>query len=532
MENRIAALRWLAGIEDRDDASDRTAYLRSARELTRLAVSEGFLPNDGAPAAMARLMTTLHRDRWVEWTWQVWPNDSRPEAPGLLTEQDLDRVLDVRVTAEGYTALAALGAGATSASGTAQNHTRTMRDCFISHAGADKNDLARPLAEELDRLGFDVWYDEFELEIGDSLREKIEEGLATSLTGVVILSEAFFERRWPQEELNGLVARETSGGARLILPIWHGIDAEFLVERAPMLADRVALHSEDGVDAVAEKLARTLNRRRGQEAAGAGGPIPARTQALPSLQVRPGEGASPLDLVREEKRVRLGLDPQEHAAYVADGGYPEGPGWLSVIVGPARLRDDLIDPSRLGTDELREIVVADRWDTGHLFLNQASLRKTLDGFRAQVPDQGIPGYWMQVSQDGLLEFGCDLVPALGRGDPALDLVIPTLSTAAYIHDYALLFLAMLEAVGYQGEAVAQAIFNHVGHHRLGVERARYFGELRLDRERVDARPVQGLVDELKPEVGPWTKRTMDRLFLAAGIDNGCYFIDAAGELVS
>jgi hypothetical protein len=37
---------------------------------------------------------------------------------------------------------------------------------------------------------YEVWFDEFELEIGDSPQEKIDEGLATSRFGVV-LSERF-----------------------------------------------------------------------------------------------------------------------------------------------------------------------------------------------------------------------------------------------------------------------------------------------------------------------------------------------------
>src|SRR6185312_12727621 len=43
-------------------------------------------------------------------------------------------------------------------------------DVFISHASEDKNEVVRPLAEALRKGGLEVWYDEFELRIGDSLR--------------------------------------------------------------------------------------------------------------------------------------------------------------------------------------------------------------------------------------------------------------------------------------------------------------------------------------------------------------------------
>lgn len=42
-------------------------------------------------------------------------------------------------------------------------------DFFISHASEDKDEIVRDLAEALKENGFDVWYDEFELKVGDSL---------------------------------------------------------------------------------------------------------------------------------------------------------------------------------------------------------------------------------------------------------------------------------------------------------------------------------------------------------------------------
>ena len=83
-----------------------------------------------------------------------------------------------------------------------------MWDLFICHASEDKDTVARPLALALSEKDLTVWYDEFELVLGDSLRRKIEHGLANSRYGVVILSESFFRKEWPQRELDGLAARE------------------------------------------------------------------------------------------------------------------------------------------------------------------------------------------------------------------------------------------------------------------------------------------------------------------------------------
>lgn len=69
-------------------------------------------------------------------------------------------------------------------------------DVFICHATEDKVEVVRPLATALRDVGLTVWYDEFELRIGSSLRRSIDEGLAKSRFGVVVLSHAFFERNW------------------------------------------------------------------------------------------------------------------------------------------------------------------------------------------------------------------------------------------------------------------------------------------------------------------------------------------------
>ena len=74
-------------------------------------------------------------------------------------------------------------------------------DVFISHASDDKVDIARPLAECLQRKGLRVWFDDFELTLGDSLRRCIDRGLTISSFGVVILSPAFFSKEWPKKEL-------------------------------------------------------------------------------------------------------------------------------------------------------------------------------------------------------------------------------------------------------------------------------------------------------------------------------------------
>jgi len=133
-----------------------------------------------------------------------------------------------------------------------------LYDVFISHASEDKEKFVRPLAKRLKNAHLEVWYDEFSLQIGDSLRKSIDMGLAKSRYGVVILSPAFFKKRWPEKELNGLVAREVQVKDKIILPVWHNITAEEIIKFSPLLADVQAAKSSLGLSKVTKELLKVI----------------------------------------------------------------------------------------------------------------------------------------------------------------------------------------------------------------------------------------------------------------------------------
>jgi hypothetical protein len=112
-------------------------------------------------------------------------------------------------------------------------------DVFISHASEDKDEVVRPLAHALMQSGLKVWYDEFELKIGDSLRRKIDKGLASSRFGLIVLSPSFLRKGWTNYEVDGIVTRANTG-EQVILPIWHNITKKEVVSYSPSLTDKLA----------------------------------------------------------------------------------------------------------------------------------------------------------------------------------------------------------------------------------------------------------------------------------------------------
>ena len=77
-----------------------------------------------------------------------------------------------------------------------------MRDVFICHASEDKTTVVRPLTKALTEQGISCWLDEAEIKWGDSITKKVNEGLSISRFVIVILSQAFLSKNWPERELN------------------------------------------------------------------------------------------------------------------------------------------------------------------------------------------------------------------------------------------------------------------------------------------------------------------------------------------
>lgn len=132
---------------------------------------------------------------------------------------------------------------------------KEIHDVFISHASEDKDDFVRSLANALMNEGLKVWYDEMTLRIGDSLRQKIDKGLANSRVGLVVLSPAFIKKGWTNYELDGIVTRAVSG-EQVLLPIWHNITKQQVIEFSPSLADKVARSTATHtIDEIAHEIA-------------------------------------------------------------------------------------------------------------------------------------------------------------------------------------------------------------------------------------------------------------------------------------
>ncbi len=133
---------------------------------------------------------------------------------------------------------------------------------FISHDSRDKACIAEPIALQLQKFMCPVWYDQFSLRVGDSLRESIERGLKECSKCILVLTPNFLNNKgWSKREYDSIFTREVVEKKKVILPVWHEISAADVYQYSPILADRVAVQWSLGVEEVGRQLLHAIDTK-------------------------------------------------------------------------------------------------------------------------------------------------------------------------------------------------------------------------------------------------------------------------------
>lgn len=92
------------------------------------------------------------------------------------------------------------------------------RVLFVCHASEDAAFVDR-LVEALDSRALRAWYDKREIIVGDSIVDKINEGLADARYLLVVLSPGSVDKPWVKRELNAALMRQLSAAKVKVLPV-------------------------------------------------------------------------------------------------------------------------------------------------------------------------------------------------------------------------------------------------------------------------------------------------------------------------
>ncbi|HYK03200.1 MAG TPA: toll/interleukin-1 receptor domain-containing protein [Thermoanaerobaculia bacterium] len=136
---------------------------------------------------------------------------------------------------------------------------------FVCHASDDK-ETARELATLMRSMGADVWLDEWEIRVGDSIVEKIGEALGKVTHLIVLLSKHSVTRPWVKKEFSAALMRQLSDNSVRVLPVRLD-DCEI----PPILADIRYADARPGMRSVVTELERSFFGTVGEIARSGGG---------------------------------------------------------------------------------------------------------------------------------------------------------------------------------------------------------------------------------------------------------------------
>jgi hypothetical protein len=130
------------------------------------------------------------------------------------------------------------------------------RVAFISHSTKDKP-FVRKLAADLVASGIKVWLDEQNILVGDSIPEKIAQGLAESDFFLIVVSENSVNSEWVRKELNSAIVHEIERRKVTVLPI--KLDS---AKTPDTIKDKLYADFSKSYEEGLEKLIRSIKARK------------------------------------------------------------------------------------------------------------------------------------------------------------------------------------------------------------------------------------------------------------------------------
>jgi hypothetical protein len=130
---------------------------------------------------------------------------------------------------------------------------------FLSHATPDKP-LVDTVFNALHKANVRAWYDRYEIEPGDSITDKINEGLKSSKLGMIFFSRAFIDRKagWATAEANYFFQKLMREGKKNFIVLNVDLDVD---ELPPLLQDRrfIDMRSSNAINEIVEAVKKQSN---------------------------------------------------------------------------------------------------------------------------------------------------------------------------------------------------------------------------------------------------------------------------------
>lgn len=132
------------------------------------------------------------------------------------------------------------------------------KDVFIGHASEDKMEYVYPLVEAFKLFGITYWLDEAEIKWGESIVEKINNGILNSQFVLFLLSESFLKKRWPKKEINAALSLEIFSGEIKVLPLLIAPQKVIFTD-FPIICDKYYINWQDPIT-ISKQVLKLLKR--------------------------------------------------------------------------------------------------------------------------------------------------------------------------------------------------------------------------------------------------------------------------------
>jgi hypothetical protein len=109
-------------------------------------------------------------------------------------------------------------------------------DLFISYASEDRAACVEPLVAMLEARGLKAWLDIHEIVLGDSIIEKVHEGISESAMTLLLVSESYLAKSWPLKEIRVVLAKHISSQG-VVVPVFLGVSSHVAHDAIPLLSD-------------------------------------------------------------------------------------------------------------------------------------------------------------------------------------------------------------------------------------------------------------------------------------------------------
>ncbi|HFH3420005.1 TIR domain-containing anti-phage reverse transcriptase [Pseudomonas aeruginosa] len=135
-----------------------------------------------------------------------------------------------------------------------------MYDVFLCHASEDKEEIVKPLYDELEKLGVHAFYDAKEISWGDSLVGTINKALLKSKFVIAVMTDNSVGKAWPQQEINSVLNGDISGGTKRLLPLIYG-DKDSILNNNFLMSDKLYVEWKGNPEEIAQKVKDLLTQK-------------------------------------------------------------------------------------------------------------------------------------------------------------------------------------------------------------------------------------------------------------------------------